>query len=106
MDGEDFAPGYFQVYCEGAASPGRFRLESAAGRPDAGGTVGRDRVRDGEGLDRLARAMIDRDPPHFTLLRLEGAGQHVREGEDFRLHLKTRGRYGFAVFMDAVVVPR
>jgi len=64
------------------------------------------RVRDAAGLDRLSRAMLDRHPSRFTLLRLEGAGQYVREGEDFRLLLTTRGRHGFVVFMDAVVMPR
>ena len=62
------------------------------------------RVRNAEDLDRLTRAMSDRDPPRFTLVRLQGAGRYVRDLGDLRLDLKTRGRYGFGVFVDAAVV--
>jgi hypothetical protein len=61
-------------------------------------------VRNAEDLDRLTRAMSDRDPPRFTLVRFKGGGTYVRDLGDLRLQLKTRGRYGFGVFVDAVVV--
>jgi hypothetical protein len=63
------------------------------------------RVRSRAELERLARALLERNQPRFTLVRYSEMGESVIEAEGLRLTLRPRGRFGSYVLVDCLADP-